>query len=458
MSSLSGRLLLFVSLLLVVFFGLTILVLDLAFRDLSERSQRELLEAQLMALVAASDADEAGWVQPSRPLGEPRFAQPGSGLYARIGTAQGERLWSSQSALGVSVDFGGPVSAGQRRFERRELPAQSGNGASASQVMVLSAGFDWEIRPGASRNLVFSVAASLAPYEAQLQRFRGQLFGWFSMFMAALLLALALLLRLVLAPLRRIERQIGEVESGQREQLGAGLPRELVGLAANMNTLLTSERKRVERYRNTLGNLAHSLKTPLAVIRSNLDSQGDPAARETAINQQIDRMDTIVRHQLKRATASAGAALGHTAVEMKPLLVELRAALGKVYARKDLAVEIDVPGNAVFLGDRGDAFELAGNLLDNACKWCRQRVRVSVTRADDDGRRLLLTVEDDGPGIDAGDRRRILDRGTRTDERVDGQGIGLSMVREVVELYGGDIRIDASPLGGARVTVRLPGR
>ncbi len=458
MASLSGRLLLFVSLLLVVFFSLTIFVLDLAFRDLSERSLRELLDAQLIALVAASDADETGRVQPSRLLGEVRFSQPGSGLYAQIRSAQGERLWQSPSALGVPIDFSGMVPTGQRRFERRELPMQGD--AAASPIMVLSAGFNWEIQPGSARDLVFSVATSLAPYEAQLQRYRGQLFGWFAALMAALLIALALLLRMVLAPLRRIEREIGEVEAGQRDQLGTALPRELVGLAGNMNTLLLGERKRVERYRNTLGNLAHSLKTPLAVIRSSLGGQGDAATREMVINQQIDRMDTIVQHQLNRASASAGTAVGQAAVELKPLLVELRAALAKVYLRKDLSIEMDMPAGLAFCGDRGDAFELAGNLLDNACKWCRQQVRIGAALAGEGGRRsqILLTVEDDGPGIGANDRQRILERGTRVDEQVDGQGIGLSMVREIVQLYGGDIRIDGSPLGGARVTVRLPGR
>ena len=250
------------------------------------------------------------------------------------------------------------------------------------------------------------------------------------------------------------------MEAGSRASLSASQPRELTGLAANMNALLKSERQRVERYRNTLGNLAHSLKTPLAVIRSALG--GEPAIdrRHEIVNQQIDRMNAIVQHQLKRAAASGGAVMGQSAVEVAPMLVELRAALSKVYPDRDLLIEISAADGLAFAGDRGDLFELLGNLLDNACKWCRSRVRVVAARlpAADARTRLRITVEDDGAGIEIADRERILERGARADEQVEGQGLGLAMVREIVDLYDGTLEIGDSPLGGALVTVCLPGR
>jgi two-component system sensor histidine kinase PhoQ len=271
-----------------------------------------------------------------------------------------------------------------------------------------------------------------------------------------LLVTLAALLHWVLGPVRRMEREIHEVEEGRCEALGGGYPRELSGVATNLNALLSGERKRVARYRDTLGNLAHSLKTPLAVMRTTLTG----AAQDGAVAAEIDRMNGIIEHQLKRAAASGGALLGQAPVEVAQLAGELRGALLKVYAHKDLALEIAIAPAAQFIGDRGDLMELLGNLLDNACKWCRSRVRLSASADENAGarERLSLVIEDDGPGISAADRARVLQRGMRADQSVPGHGLGLAMVRDTVDLYGGQLAVDASPLGGARFTLRLPGR
>lgn len=452
MTSLNRRLLTSVFVLLIVFFGLTIAALDLLFRDLSARSLRESLDAQLVALVGACEPDDHGNVLPVGPLAEARLKQPGSGLYAEIRTRRGIELWRSPSVIGTDIDFGSGVAPGAQRYERRQL-------ADGSQVMALSSGLDWEIAPGESRDFVFSVATDLAPYESQLQRYRGQLLGWFLGLAILLLIALAVLLRWVLKPVRRIEAEIREIEAGSRDSLSLQLPRELGGLAANLNALLTSERRRAERYRNTLGNLAHSLKTPLAVMRSSATT-ADAHARQRLIDEQIDRMDRIVQHQLKRAAATGASVVGRSAVAVQPLLAELRAALLKVYSGKDLLFELEVAAGAQFAGDRGDLFELLGNLLDNACKWCRARIAVGVQRAVDGAGRpqLRIVVEDDGAGIATHDRQRILERGARADEVVPGQGLGLAIVQEIVALYEGRLDIGDSRLGGARVGVELPAR
>jgi len=452
MTSLNRRLLLSVLLLLVLFFGITVIALDLLFRDLSERSLRESLDGQLLALMAACEPDASGNVVPTGTLAQARLTQPGSGLYAEISTRQGITLWRSPSSLGTAIEFGSSVAPGARRYERRTL-------ADGSRVMTLTSGLNWEIAPGATRDFVFSVATDLTTYQAQLQRYRGQLLGWFVGLAIVLMIVLAVLLRWVLAPVRRIEAEIREIENGTRESLGVQLPRELTGLAVNLNALLTSERRRVERYRNTLGNLAHSLKTPLAVMRSSTGQQ-DPRQRERIVDEQIDRMDAIVQHQLKRAAATGASVVGQGAVEIQPLLTEMRSALMKVYGSKDLLIELDVGPGSAFAGDRGDLFELLGNLLDNACKWCRSRVRVQARRlVDASGRpRVHLQVEDDGAGIATADRQRILERGTRADEAVPGQGLGLAMVREIVSLYEGTLAIEDSSLGGARISLDLPAR
>ncbi|MBS0577754.1 MAG: histidine kinase [Proteobacteria bacterium] len=445
MHSLSRRLLLAVSLPLALFFGVMMMVLDSGFRSLSERSLKELLDSQMVSLIASADPLPNGSYGPAPQTLDPKLATPHSGLYAQI--RSDEHQWRSASTAGVPADFGPVLKLGERTLEHASFGHE--------RVAIESRAIRFEDDAKNAETLTFSVAVSLTPYEEQLARFRAKLLGWFAGLMLALLALLAALLRWVLAPLRRMEREIHEVEEGRSEHLGAGYPRELSGVASNLNALLAGERRRVSRYRDTLGNLAHSLKTPLAVMRAALP----PAAAGEVLGGEIDRMSGIIEHQLKRA-ASGGALLGQAPVEVAPLVADLRSALLKVYAGKDLSVELNLAPEAQFLGDRGDLTELLGNLMDNACKWCRGRVRVSAAldAAAEASRRLLLAVEDDGPGISAADRARVLERGVRIDEKVPGHGLGLAMVQDTVELYGGTLAIGASPLGGARLSLSLPGR
>jgi two-component system sensor histidine kinase PhoQ len=208
--------------------------------------------------------------------------------------------------------------------------------------------------------------------------------------------------------------------------------------------------------------LAHSLKTPLAVIRASLDGiESDAVRTQSTIGGEVDRMAQIVAHQLKRAAAGGGATLGQAPLPVLPLVTDLRSAMLKVHARKDLRIDVDIAPEPGFLGDSGDILELLGNLVDNACKWCKSRVAVSahVDRNRELSKRLSIVVEDDGPGIAPENRARVIERGVRADEHIPGHGLGLAMVRETVALYGGKFFIDDSvALGGARVELQLPGR
>jgi two-component system sensor histidine kinase PhoQ len=444
--SLSRRLLVSVSVPLALFFGVMMLVLDTGFRALSERSMQELLDSQMISLIAAAEPQPSGGYAPAQNALDPRLATPRSGLYAQIRSQLHE--WQSPSTANASADFGPLLANGQRST----IYATFGH----DRVAIESRAIQFEDDPKGERTLTFGVAVSLSPYEGQLWRFRQELVGWFIGLMVALLATLAALMQWVLAPLRRMEREIHEVEDGRSDALGAGYPRELSGVAGNLNTLLIGERKRVARYRDTLGNLAHSLKTPLAVMRASLPRNA-PAG---PLGLEIDRMTGIIEHQLQRAAASGGALIGQAPVEVAQVAASLRGALLHVYADKDLSLELVVPAASQFIGDRGDLTEVLGNLLDNACKWCRSRVRLTASAAEGAGprERLVLEIEDDGPGISQADRERVLQRGVRTDESVPGHGLGLAMVRDTVDLYGGRISIDSSPLGGARVSLRLPGR
>jgi len=179
-----------------------------------------------------------------------------------------------------------------------------------------------------------------------------------------------------------------------------------------------------------------------------------------ALDTEIDRMSGIIEHQMKRAATSGGVLLGQAPVDVAPIIAELRAALLKVYGSKDLLFATDIIAGAQFIGDRADLTELLGNLLDNACKWATSQVRVAagIDAAVNSRTALWLVIEDDGPGIAEGDRARVLVRGGRADEATPGHGLGLSMVHDTVALYGGAMQIDASPLGGARFDLKLPGR
>ncbi|HVW71086.1 MAG TPA: ATP-binding protein [Steroidobacteraceae bacterium] len=449
MHSLSRRLLVSVSVPLALFFGVMMYVLDTGFRALSDRTLQELLDSQMVALVAAAEPQPNGGYAPPLHDIDPRLARPRSGLFAQIRSPKHE--WRSPSTAGTAIDFGPLLKQGERSFAYTEI--------GHDRAAIESRGLQFEDEPQGTKSLTFSVAVSLSPYEEQLWRFRRRMLGSFSGLMLLLLLTLAALLRWVLAPVRRLEREIHEVEEGRSEILGDGYPRELSGVARNLNALLVGERKRVARYRDTLGNLAHGLKTPLAVMQSTLTNESAVISAST-FGAEIDRMRDIIAHQLKRAAASGGALLGQAPVDVTQLAVDLRLALLKVYASKDLSIELAIERESQFIGDRGDFTELLGNLVDNACKWCRSRVRVTV-RIDPQAEaraRLSLIVEDDGPGISEEDRARVLQRGVRTDESVPGHGLGLAMVRDTVDLYGGTLAIDSSPLGGARFSLTLPGR
>ncbi len=451
MHSLSRRLLFSVSIPLFLFFGVMMVVLDMGFRALSDKSLQQLLDGQMVALIAAAELQPNGMYAPAQKSLETALATPRSGLYAQIRSPRAHALWRSPSTAGVPIDFGPALPPGSKNFTYATEKDDE-------RVAIESRGIQFTDDPETGQTLTFSVAASLGPYEEQLWHFRSELLEVFAGLMALLLGTLAALLRWVLGPVRRLEREIHAVEEGRSDTLGTGYPRELSGVATNLNALLIGERKRVSRYRDTLGNLAHSLKTPLAVMRSAVTA--DTGSSGGALGSEIDRMSGIIEHQLKRAAASGGALLGQAPVDVAAVASELRATLLKVYARKDLSIEIVIGPGSQFVGDRGDLVELMGNLLDNACKWCRSHVRlmVEIDNYAFSRERLSLQIEDDGPGISEEDRRRVGQRGVRTDESVPGHGIGLSMVHETVEMYGGSLHVDASPLGGARFSVRLPGR
>jgi two-component system sensor histidine kinase PhoQ len=451
MTSLSSRLLVSVSVLLLFFCGATIGVLDRAFTEAGEQARRDILDGHLVALLAAAEPDDEGQLALPARLREPRFQRIGSGLYAELRQLDGTVLWRSRSALGMEALRGEVPERGNHLFGREELE-------DGTPLLTLALTVEWELDDGVSQDYVFKVAESLDGFNAQVAGFRGQLFGWFAAVAVTMLIAISMLLRGLLRPLRQIETEIGEIEGGDRPSLSSGFPTELVGVARNMNLLIDSERARSDRYRHTLDNLAHSLKTPLAAMRALLSEQrnSDFGAR---FNEQIDRMDEIVRYQLRKPAASGADKFVLAPVDIDREVTRLIEGLRKVYRDKNPEFDVSIAGAMQFRGDTGDFLEIAGNLLDNACKWCKQKVRISIVpsvgaKAIASG--MVLTVSDDGPGIPEDAADTLLQRGMRLDESTPGHGIGLAVVKDIAESYGGKLSIRASDLGGAEFTVSVP--
>ncbi len=448
MHSLTARLLLAASGVLFAFLGLTGWTLDHAFQRSAEAALRERLDARLYTLLAVAEPDTRGIVHLPETLPDARFSQPGSGLYAVVLDQSGKPLWRSASLLGQTLALPGTQPEGERAFDRIE---SSRGGA----IYALSFGVSWESSAGKERHYTFQVAESLAGLEAEILGFRRSLWGWLGALAVGLLLAQAAILRWTLAPLRQVAAEVAAIEAGVATRLEGDYPHELAALTANLNALLKSEREQLARYRNGLADLAHSLKTPLAVLRGAVQELPQPAH---TVQEQVERMTQIVGYQLQRAAASGRSSL-MAPVEIQPLLQRLITALDKVYAAKGVRGEHTVSPALSYQGDESDLMELLGNLLDNAYKWCVREVCVTARRETEGSvPGLRFTVEDDGPGIPPAAAERILARGVRADERMEGQGIGLAVAHDIVRLYGGTLDIGASARGGATLTVILPER
>ena len=450
MNSLSSRLLISVSVLLLFFFGATIIVLDKAFTEAGEQARRDILDGHIIALLAAGEPDDGGRLFMPERQREPRFQRVDSGLYAEVRHLDGSLVWRSRSALGLDIPEGARPAPGSQVFARESL-------ADGTPLLTLSLAVDWEFEDGVSQPYVFKVAESLDGFNAQIAEFRRQLFSWFAAVALTMVLAFSLLLRGLLRPLRKIEREITEIEEGDRVSLSGEFPTELTGVARNLNLLIDSERARSDRYRYTLDNLAHSLKTPLAAMRALLNDRHDDGF-DARYNEQIDRMDEIVRYQLRKP-AAASEKLVLVPVSVATEVERLIAGMRKVYHDKNPDFDVRVEEGMQFRGDTGDFLELAGNLLDNACKWCERKVRIVVvpsTGASAVASGMVLSVADDGPGIPQDAADALLQRGMRLDESTPGHGIGLAVVKDIARSYGGQLSIHTSDLGGAEITVSIP--
>jgi two-component system sensor histidine kinase PhoQ len=430
-------------LLLSVSLGLVGFGLDAAFHKSSVTSLQARMESLLYLVLAATDVEEDGSIRVQEDIGDPRLGLPGSGFYARV--QGGSNQWSSTSSVTVSLPEPVPTPAGENVFAVPE---------HESEFYSYRYGVQFELENG--RLLPVNVTIFVSPDQLQMeqQAFRTGLWRSLSVTGVILVLAQLLLLSLGLRPLQRITRDISSIEAGEIERLEDHYPKELEPLRRNLNHLLDTEKANQTRYRNALDSLAHSLKTPLSVIRSSIPV--DSSTKSDAIENSVTDMQHLIATRLQRAAASTRRSMAQ-AVDIKSQLERLIKSLQRVYSQKLINIDVMIEPGLQFYGEQRDFLELAGNLLDNACKYGGGQLRVSVQAIDVQQARagIVLRVEDNGSGIAVDKREKLLQRGVRGDERVEGHGLGLAIVLEIVSAYNGEIAIDDSDLGGAQVCVTL---
>jgi len=460
--SLRARQLLAASLGLLAFLALAGWALSAVFADTARANLQERLKNYAMAYVGNIDFEPDNRLQIRQPSPDPRFDMPGSGLYVQVVLPQG--VYQSLSAEGPHLpDKALMLAPRQELFEGplpiTELDGQPGN------VYRYGLGLIWsgsDQSPAEEFPYTIYVAESTDVLKQQTRVFQGAVWFWLGIIGVILLLLQVLVLEWSLYPLGRVVRELAGVQRGEYSSMSQQHPRELEPLTRSINAFIESERQTLERQRNTLADLAHSLKTPLAVLRTQLDSGADSDSLREELNVQLQRMNDLVSYQLARAAVS-GPKLFSAPVPVERNAEEIVIGLEKVYANKGILCEFDLEPSIYFYGEAGDLQELLGNLLENAFKWAKHRVLLTahpiLTAQPGCRAGLELIVDDDGPGIAPGQIAMVLQRGVRGDERVHGHGIGLSIVQDLVKDYQGEMEVGHSEeLGGARFVLRLPPR
>ena len=442
MKSLRSRLILAASLVLTFFIMIAGYTLDRAFYESAEASLQENLNTQLTLLLAGTEVESPDDIDMPARLLETKFSLPSSGLYAIILNQHGKSLWKSLSTVGVSLPEPIQLAAGEQQFQRIYLGKE--------EFYLKSYGVVWYTAQG-KVPMTFNIFTDLADFNQQINRYRQTLWGWLIGLAAILLIVQIVILVWGLKPLKHVVTELNAIESGKQERITQSYPTEILRLTDNINGLLEHEHHQQTRYRNALSDLAHSLKTPLAVLNGALPDLKD-SDQQQSFQEQIQRMDHIIGHQLQRA-ATAGSSPIRKSIDVEPLVNKICRALDKVYQDKQIQFDLHLPEQLYVRVDEGDIMEVMGNVIDNACKWCQQRVRINISLKD---KRANFTIADDGPGIEESEVEHILQRGGRMDQTMPGQGIGLSVVQDIVRAYQSELTVTHSDLGGAALSFDLP--
>jgi signal transduction histidine kinase len=414
----------------------------------------EELEATLIALSRSVDlgADGLIAVDATRLPADSRYETPLAGRYwaivqvsdgdAPLTDIRADSLKFSDLPLPVSLARSALGSPGTTMFANTSGPAEGERVRVAARAVVLAEG---------SARAVLMAAADRGASDAGARRFLFSIILAMVFLAGGVLAAMAIQVREVLRPLERIEADLAEVRAGDRTEMAADYPVEVRPLAEELNKLLDHNRSVVERARTHVGNLAHALKTPLAVLRN--EASGDTPL-DDVVRRQTESMHSNVQHYLKRAQAAARAQTLGARTDVSEVSGGIVRLLNRLFEDQGVHVVSQLPQGLVFRGEAQDLEEMIGNLLENACKWAESEVVLRHAAASQG--MLLLHIDDDGPGLDEDEMDDALKRGVRLDETAPGTGLGLSIVKELAELHSGELSLAKSPLGGLRATLKLP--
>ncbi|MFN4165042.1 MAG: sensor histidine kinase [Ferrovibrio sp.] len=411
-------------------------VLTTAFRESVLQEFGHRLDAMLRGMIAVTDIAPDGSLVITRPLGDPRFEQIFSGWYWQVAEPSG-RLIRSRSLWDSTL----PVHDDGTEMRRHEI-----SGPRGETLLVAERDLHF---PGMAGPVHVLVASDRRELDERIRSFDLLLLAALSLFAVGMAFAVVLQVRYGLSPLRAMTADLAAIRRGVSQRLNGPYPQEIAPLAEAMNAVLEHDAALIERARTHVGNLAHSLKTPLAVLHAELrDSPGKPV-----VDEQVRIMTRLIEHHLARASATAGSgrALG-AEIPIRPVVEEIATMLGRIHANRQIGIDIQVSPDIRFRGGREDLEEMLGNLMENACKWARSRVRITAAATGP----LVICVEDDGPGLSPDQATRVSRRGARLDEAMPGWGLGLGIVTDLAAIHGGTLTMDRSELGGLRATITLP--
>lgn len=444
-SSLRVRLMLGAAVTVSVFMLALFPALQQVFTSALEESIEQRLAADASALISAARITQGILRMPEKLPDEEFDILPARQL-GFIYDNKGSLLWRSRSSENVKIDYNPKYDGHGHEF----LRAQDAQGR---EFFV----YDVEVNLLRGQSAAFSIVTMqpVSDYQVMYDNLRQQLYVWLGLALLLLLGFLWLGLGWGIRSLRSLSAELDDVETGKRAALSDEHPRELLRLTRSLNRLLESERQQSERYRHSLDDLAHSLKTPLAVLQGMgevISAQPSNAEQARTLQGQVNRMNQQISYQLQRASLRKSGLLRYQ-VKLKPLLASLIEALDKVYRDKHVVVKQHYSAQLRVPVEQGALLELLGNILENAYRLCISEIRITARLTETD---CELIVEDDGPGVPKHQRERILKRGERLDTQYPGQGIGTAVVKDIIDSYGGQLFVEDSTLGGAQFRVIFP--
>ena len=373
-----------------------------------------------------------------------RLRRPLSGLYAQVNDMQGKLIWRSSSTMGQSLPVVNNIKQGEKKFYK--ILFNKTEPLFAMSYLVKMSEFN------KNKMFIFSVAENKYYFNKQLSEFSQALWDSLVSFIVLIVFILIVILNWGFYPIKKLTKEIKKVEDGELKYLKSAYPKELIYLKNNINHFIEHEEKRRTRYINAIADLAHSMKTPLAILRNLKRGSSQKNNIQYVIDEQLKRLEEIVCYQLQRA-ATSGATIFPRPIFIVLIINKLLKALQKVYIDKNVLVDNLVPPHLMFYGEELDLFEVLGNCLDNAFKWCHDKVVIKGSKKH----KLMIVVEDNGLGFPTKTIDNFKKRGVRADESKSGQGLGLSMATEIVEIYGGELLLSNLHPNGAKVSIIFKG-